>query len=71
MITDPTNRAIVQAMTTVAHALGKEVIAEGVENKAVIEVLQELGVEYGQGYIWGAPSIEILQEPGKRDLSSV
>jgi diguanylate cyclase (GGDEF)-like protein len=57
--TNRTNRAIVQALTTVTHALGKEVIAEGVENNTVALILQELGVEYGQGYLWGLPSAEI------------
>ncbi|MGE5443527.1 MAG: EAL domain-containing protein, partial [Ignavibacteriales bacterium] len=57
--TDPANRAIVQAIATVANALNKEVIAEWVENKAVTETLRELGVKYGQGYMWGIPSAEI------------
>ncbi len=60
--TDPANRAIVRAITTVANALNKEVIAEWVENKATTETLRELGVKYGQGYIWGIPSAEIHGE---------
>lgn len=57
--TNLTNRAIVQALTTVIHALGKEVIAEGVENNTIAGILQKLGVEYGQGYLWGLPGGEI------------
>lgn len=57
--TDTTNLSIVQALTTVAHALGKEIIAEGIENEAVARVLHKLGVEYGQGYLLGSPSAEI------------
>jgi len=53
---DPTNRALVQSMTTVAHALGKAVVAEWVENAQITQLLQEMGVEYGQGYGLGAPS---------------
>lgn len=53
--TDLTNRSLVQAINTVAHALGKIVVAEWVENEAIVSVLQELGVEYGQGYRWGKP----------------
>src|SRR5581483_4267054 len=60
--TDPANRAIVRAITTVANALNKDVIAEWVENKATTETLRELGVKYGQGYIWGIPSAEIHGE---------
>ncbi len=57
--TDPTSRAIVQAINTVAHTLGKEVIAEWVESASVAGILHELGVEFGQGYFWGLPGVEI------------
>ncbi len=53
---DATNRAIVQALSTVAHTLGKQVIAEWVETAAVAKILGGLGVEYGQGYHWGKPA---------------
>lgn len=53
--TNATNRALVQAVNTVARTLGKEVIAEGVESEAHANVLRELGVDHGQGYHWGFP----------------
>lgn len=55
-----TNRALVSAMVTVAHALGKAVVAEMVENAATAEILRGLGVEHGQGWHWGKP------EPAER-----
>ena len=58
--TDRTNRALVQAMTMVAHILGKEVIAESVERREVAQILGEIGVEYGQGWYWGRPASEPL-----------
>jgi EAL domain-containing protein (putative c-di-GMP-specific phosphodiesterase class I) len=57
---DRTNRALVQAMTMVAHILGKEVVAESVERPEVASILAEIGVEYGQGWLWGRPSAELL-----------
>ena len=51
----PANHALVQAMTAVAHTLGKQVIAEWVETAATAETLRQLGVEWGQGYHWGKP----------------
>jgi diguanylate cyclase (GGDEF)-like protein len=48
--TNPTNRALVQAVMTVAQTLGKEVIAEGVEAEVHAAVLLELGIELAQGY---------------------
>jgi diguanylate cyclase (GGDEF)-like protein/PAS domain S-box-containing protein len=55
--TNLTNRALVQAVNTVAHTLGKEVIAEGVETEAHATVLREIGVEHGQGFHWGRPAL--------------
>jgi EAL domain-containing protein (putative c-di-GMP-specific phosphodiesterase class I) len=41
---------------SVANELGAEVIAEGVERREELEVLKRLGVEFGQGFLWGAPA---------------
>jgi PAS domain S-box-containing protein/diguanylate cyclase (GGDEF)-like protein len=51
-----THRALVQAMSTVARALGKKTVAEWVETAAVAEVLRGLGVDCGQGYFFGRPA---------------
>ncbi len=53
--TNATNRALAGAMITVAHALGKTVVAEMVERAPVAEILRALGAEYGQGWYWGRP----------------
>ncbi len=53
--TDATSRALVAGMVSVIHALGKEVVAEMVERESVAVVLRALGVEYGQGWLWGRP----------------
>ncbi|MFY7803497.1 MAG: EAL domain-containing protein, partial [Limnoraphis robusta] len=52
---DPENTAIVQAIITLAHTLGMDVIAEGVETAEHLEPLQALGCEYGQGYLFSKP----------------
>lgn len=53
---DPTHRALVHAMNSVAHTLGKKTVAESVENENVMKILQELKVDCGQGYFLGKPS---------------
>ncbi len=53
--TNPVDLAMVRAMNDIAHALGKETIAEFVEDEAAFQVLIELGVDYGQGYHLGRP----------------
>ena len=58
--TNPTTRALVQAVNTVAHTLGKEVIAEGVETAVHAELLHQLGIEHGQGFHWGEPQCDIF-----------
>jgi EAL domain-containing protein (putative c-di-GMP-specific phosphodiesterase class I) len=53
LVDDPPTRAVVEAVVKVAHALGKQVIAEGVETAEVAAEVSRLNIEYGQGYLWG------------------
>ncbi len=46
---------IVRAIVTLAHNLGMDVIAEGVETAQQVAVLRELGCEYAQGYFFAKP----------------
>lgn len=39
----------------VAESLDAEVIAEGIETQDDLDLLKELGVKYGQGFLWGKP----------------
>lgn len=52
---DSSHRAIVQTINTLAISLGKNTIAEFVETEAVLKILKEIGVKYGQGYHLGRP----------------
>jgi diguanylate cyclase (GGDEF)-like protein len=47
--------AIVVAMIAMAHALGLEVVAEGVETAAQRDFLTENGCDLGQGYLFARP----------------
>ena len=47
--------AIVRATIELAHALGLEVVAEGVETAAVSDQLRTLGCDVAQGYLIGRP----------------
>lgn len=49
------NRALVQAINTVAVSLGKQVIAEFVENSKIMDVLKEDKIGLAQGYYLGKP----------------
>jgi diguanylate cyclase (GGDEF)-like protein/PAS domain S-box-containing protein len=47
--------AIVSATINLAHALGLEVIAEGVKTGEEAAELRALGCDFGQGYYWWTP----------------
>jgi diguanylate cyclase (GGDEF)-like protein/PAS domain S-box-containing protein len=49
------NRAITQAIVTLAQSLGMEVIAEGIETREQLQQLKQLNCEYGQGYLFSKP----------------
>jgi len=46
----PENRVMLEAINKVAHSQGLKTIAENVENKQVVAVLRELGVDCAQGF---------------------
>jgi EAL domain-containing protein (putative c-di-GMP-specific phosphodiesterase class I) len=46
------NTAIVQAVVSLAHGLGFEVVAEGIETATQAARLRALGVDLGQGFNW-------------------
>jgi EAL domain-containing protein (putative c-di-GMP-specific phosphodiesterase class I) len=50
-----TNAAIVQAAATMAHALGVDVTAEGIETDEQFSAITKLGCDYGQGYLLSMP----------------
>ncbi len=52
---DPFDHAIVDAIIRLGRALGKEIIAEGVETRVIVERLLELGCHRGQGYLISKP----------------
>lgn len=50
ILEDPVNAAMIEAINTLTHVIGLETIAEFVENEQILHKLQELGVDYVQGY---------------------
>ena len=55
MVRDRDNREIVRTIITLAHALGMDVVAEGVETAEQATQLKELRCEYAQGRYFSAP----------------
>jgi EAL domain-containing protein (putative c-di-GMP-specific phosphodiesterase class I) len=52
---DRDDRTIVRALVELAHALGVQVIAEGIESAAAIDIVKRLGCDLLQGYACARP----------------
>ena len=52
---DSEDTAIVRMVVDLAHTLGLESIAEGVENEEQVRLLGGMGCKYAQGYYWQRP----------------
>ena len=55
IVDDKVDLAMVRAINEVGHIMGKKTIAEFVENEQIFNILNELGVDYAQGYGIGKP----------------
>lgn len=49
------SQALVDAVITLAHGLGAEALAEGIEDASTLERLRAMGCDLGQGYFLGRP----------------
>jgi PAS domain S-box-containing protein len=52
---DPADQRVVGSILDVAHNFGLSTVAEGVEDRRTFNLLREIGVEFGQGYLIGRP----------------
>ena len=55
MVNDPNDTVIVRSTIDLAHNLGLRVVAEGVENEAILSQLCLLGCDQAQGYHFSKP----------------
>jgi len=50
LVHEPIDRAMVEAVNQIGHAMGVKTIAECVEDRATLEALAVIGVDFAQGY---------------------
>lgn len=53
--TDSNDMVLSEAIIVMAHKLGLQVIAEGIETEAQRQLLSQAGCNYGQGYLFSRP----------------
>lgn len=74
-IQDIGDKALVEAMISMAHSLGLSVIAEGVETREQLRSLQKLNCDVVQGYIYSKPlnveQFSAMLESGFSDIHDV
>ena len=64
---DDSNQVFVKALNDVARGMGKQVIAEWVETPEVLKILQDIGAQYGQGFLFSRPAL--LEDRVESDLA--
>jgi EAL domain-containing protein (putative c-di-GMP-specific phosphodiesterase class I)/CHASE2 domain-containing sensor protein len=71
MATSEESRAVVRATIEIAHSLGKIVVAEGVEDAAVVAELKAMGCDQAQGYFFSQAIAmpELLAMMGGRSVA--
>lgn len=53
--TNPINLAMVKSINEIGHMMGKKTIAEYVEDQQTLDLLNEIGVDFAQGYYFSKP----------------
>jgi len=69
-----TRPVILRSIIALAHDLGMDVVAEGAETDSDAVELSQLGCEYAQGFVFGAPmtpekALELLQREHAMELA--
>jgi len=61
---DKHSAAFIRAITDLAHSIGLRCVAEHVEDATTFRILQSLGIDYAQGFLFGKPQpMAANQEP--------
>lgn len=59
LVSDKVNQAMVKSISDITSAMGKQTVAEFVEDEGALKLLAEFGIDYGQGFYLGRPETKI------------
>ena len=54
---DPRALTMIRSIQSMAHELGIRTIAEGIETEAQAAQMRDIGIDWGQGFLWGMPEL--------------
>jgi PAS domain S-box-containing protein len=67
MLHNEADQRLVQTIVSIARSLGKQTIAEGVEDEETLDMLREFGVDFAQGYYLGRPQAPLTNAQGRNN----
>jgi EAL domain-containing protein (putative c-di-GMP-specific phosphodiesterase class I) len=59
----PVSQQGIKAIVDMGAGVGAAVIAEGIQTQDEADAVIDLGVQFGQGYLWGAPTTRTHRAP--------
>lgn len=68
---NPEKIAMIQAIHMLAKSMGKETVAECIENKTSAQIMKKIGINYAQGYYFARPSQYLCDEDTLRVKKTV
>jgi EAL domain-containing protein (putative c-di-GMP-specific phosphodiesterase class I) len=64
---DPSRQELLRALQSLAQRIGARMIGEGLDTLEELETLGQLGIQYGQGWLFGKPHPLRSDSPGSAD----
>ncbi|MCQ4166248.1 GGDEF/EAL domain-containing response regulator [Tahibacter harae] len=68
LLTDPVDLAVITAITSIAHSIGKITVAEYVDRPEILRALRNCGVDYAQGFYVGRPKAGLRAAGGQLEI---
>jgi diguanylate cyclase (GGDEF)-like protein/PAS domain S-box-containing protein len=68
LLTDPVDLAVITAITSIAHSIGKITVAEYVDRPEILRALRNCGVDYAQGFYVGRPKAGLRAAGGQLEV---